>query len=112
MPLIPDSPNTKDVQGPIVSKNLSKMHIHEFRVMLDPNAPDGSKIQLYIKWSEGYEDGGKYYASVWHVDTFQGTDLESALAANTTGGSFYGEIKAKLWTWLQAQGKAPAGTIS
>lgn len=114
MPLNPDSPNTKDVVGPVVNKSLAKMHIHEFRVSVDPNAADGSKIRLFVKWSEGYEAGDPtvYYPATLHSEVFSGQDLEDALNENTTGGTFYGEIKSKLWTWMQSQGKAPAGNIT
>jgi hypothetical protein len=114
MPLNPDSPNTKDVEGPVVSKNLTKMHIHEFRVILDPNAAAGSKVQLYVKWSEGYEEGDPavYHFVNMHSKAFSGQALEDELNENTTGGSYYGEVKAKLWGWLQDQGEAPAGNIT
>jgi len=112
MPLSPDSPSTKDVPGPLTTKNLTKMHIHQFQVIVDPNGAENEKIQLYIKWSEGYEEEGVYYPVNHYSEGFTGASLESTLEENTTGGSFYGEVKAKLWAWLQAQGKAPAGTIS
>lgn len=114
MPLSPDSPSTQNIPGPVVTKNLTKMHIHEFKVNLDPNGAENEKIQLHIRWSEGYEEGtpAVYYPVKNYQKMFSGATLEAALNENTTGGSFYGEIKAKLWTWLQGQGDAPAGNIT
>lgn len=112
MPLSPDSPNSKDIPGPAVSQNLTKMHIHEFTVRVDPNGEANSKIQVNIRWSEGYESEGVYYPVNQNQKLYSGEDLEDALNENTTGGTFYGEIKAKLWAWMQAQGDAPAGTVS
>lgn len=112
MPLSPDSPSTKDIPGPEVTKNLTKMHIHEFSVTVDPNGAADSKIQVRVRWSEGYEDGGVYYPVNHHTKNYSGASLEAALNENTTGGSFYGEVKNKLWTWMQSQGDAPAGIIS
>lgn len=112
MPLSPDSPNTKDIPGPAVSQNLTKMHIHEFRVNVNPNGAANEKIQVHVHFSEGYEDGGVYYPVKQQQKMYSGESLEAALNENTTGGTFYGEIKSKLWTWMQSQGDAPAGTIS
>lgn len=112
MPLSPDSPNTKSVAGPVVTKNLTKMHIHQFQILVDPNGSAGNKVQLLVKWSEGYEDNGVYYPAAQHSAHFKGEELEASLQENTTGGSFYGEIKTKLWSWLQAQGQAPSGNVS
>jgi hypothetical protein len=111
MPLNPDSPNTKNVPGPPAEKSLTKMHIHQFRAIIDPNGVDGSKIQLSVKWSEGYEDEGTYYPVNHYSKTFEGAALEAAMDENTTGGTFYGEVKARLWGWLQEQGDAPAGNV-
>jgi hypothetical protein len=88
------------------------MHIHEFRVHVDPNGAEDEKIQVHVRWSEGYEDSGVYYPVNQFKKMYSGASLEAALEENTTGGSFYGEVKNKLWTWMQAQGDAPAGTVS
>jgi hypothetical protein len=112
MPLSPDSPNTQDIPGPVVNKNLAKMHIHEFTVHVDPNGAANEKIQVSVRWSEGYEDGGVYYPVKQQQKTYAGATLEAALNENTTGGSFYGEVKAKLWAWMQSEGDAPAGTVT
>jgi hypothetical protein len=112
MPLSPDSPNSQDVPGPVVSQNLTKMHIHNFQVHVDPNGAADEKIQVHVQWSEGYEDGGIYYPVKQHAKMYSGAALEAALQENTTGGTFYGEVKAKLWSWMQAQGDAPAGTVT
>jgi hypothetical protein len=113
MPLNPDSPNTKDIIGPSVTKNLDKMHIHEIRIFTNPNGPTDGKMSTEIKWSEGYEDGTPttYYPVTFHTQQYSGHDFESMVAENTTGGSLYGEIKNAMWAWLQKQGHAPAGKI-
>ena len=112
MPLAPDSPSTQDVTGPVVSKNLGVMHIQEFRVIVDPNGVAGSKIQVFVRWTEGYVSEDVFYPVNAKSKTYSGQDLEDSLDENTTGGSFYGEIKAKLWGFLQTSGDAPAGTIT
>lgn len=114
MPLSPDSPNTKEVTGATVTKNLNKMHIHELRIFINPNGPADGKISAEVRWSEGYEDGNPavYYPVNHFSQQYSGHDFEAMVAANTTGGSLYGEIKNALWAWLQLQGHAPAGTIS
>lgn len=112
MPLSPDSPNTQDVAGPVVSKNLTTIHITDFHVNINPNGVAGSKVSLQVRWSEGYMDGENYCPVNHFNERFSGQDLEDTLNENTTGGSLYGEVKAKLYAWLQSQGKAPAGTVS
>jgi len=112
MPLAPDSPNSQDIPGPAVSQNLTKMHILEFRVHVNPNGAENEKIQVQVRWSEGYDVDDVYHPVKQHQKTYSGEDLEAALQENTTGGTFYGEIKAKLWSWMQSQGDAPAGNVT
>ena len=114
MPLIPTVPNSKDIDGPKIEKDLSKMHIHEFRIITDPNAADGAKVIVEVKWSEGYETGDPavYVPVNIFVEMFSGTEIEAAVAENTGGESLYTECKNALWAWLQTTGHAPAGNIT
>ena len=115
MPFTPDSPQSKDVKGPVVNKTLDKFHIHEIRIRKDPNVDvDDGGVAVDVNWSRGYmTDGGMTYNPAESTRTkLEGEDVIDKIKANTGGDSLYNEVKKAAWELLQAKGLVPDGEIT
>lgn len=110
MPFAPDIPPTKDVEGPLVEKNLDTFHITNIQIAVNPNDPSLTSVK--IVWAKGYMDGDDFVGVETHTEKLSGEDVIAKITEATSGGSVYNEVKYKAWELLQARGIVPAGTIS
>jgi hypothetical protein len=110
MPYTPTTPESKNVPGPVVSKELTTLHIHRLDIHVDPVS---NEVSINVRWSKGFMDNANYVAVEMQATTLQGEDVVAAIGATTSGThSIYSEVKTAVWQILAARNLVPAGTIS
>ena len=112
MSFAPTTPPVGQIPQPTANQNMDEYHIHSVKIVLTPG--DQNKTRLEIKWSKGYDDAGTYKPIEHRITELkeEDADLNTKLAAATTGASFFSDIKTAMWDLLSTKGEIGGGTVT
>jgi hypothetical protein len=109
MSFTPTKPVEAPVPGPQVDRKLDKLHILRLDIQLRPGQQTGTVVE--VTWVEGFMEGENYKWLRTRHERIGGEALDAKLAAVTTGGSLYEEVRKAVWSLLQELGHIGAGTV-
>ena len=92
------------------TQELDTFQILQVTILLDPNDPTAASAG--VNWAEGYMDGETFVAVKLKSAHCAGPSFLAAITAQVEEGETrYDTVKKGFWTYLEAQGLIPAGSI-